>query len=152
SLLFSARLPPEVLALAAKYLRPNAVFVHVGDWQGASPLVKQRLELVSGDEVRKHLLIQRLQQLQGMAVVFTNSMAAAAEVHTLLTQQPGLSVSLLHSGLEQQQREEALQCFRYGVTRVLVATGLAGRGLDMPDVTLVINYDMPISLPDYVYR
>ncbi|KAJ9508461.1 hypothetical protein QJQ45_011993 [Haematococcus lacustris] len=146
------RLPPEVLALAAKYLRPNAVFVHVGDWQGASPLVKQRLELVSGDEVRKHLLIQRLQQLQGMAVVFTNSMAAAAEVHTLLTQQPGLSVSLLHSGLEQQQREEALQCFRYGVTRVLVATGLAGRGLDMPDVTLVINYDMPISLPDYVYR
>ncbi|GFH32171.1 DEAD/DEAH box helicase, partial [Haematococcus lacustris] len=92
SLLFSARLPPEVLALAAKYLRPNAVFIHVGNWQGASPLVKQ---LVSGDEGRNHLLIQRLQQLQGMAVVFTNSMAAAAE--------PGLSVSLLHSGLEQQQ-------------------------------------------------
>lgn len=52
----------------------------------------------------------------------------------------------------QVERDEALQCFRFGVTRVLVATGVAARGLDIPDVTHVVNIDMPAEIDEYIHR
>ena len=64
----------------------------------------------------------------------------------------GLSVGLLHMGRSQMQRDEALQCFKFGITPVLVATSLASRGLDFPDVTQVINYDMPSDMGEYARR
>jgi superfamily II DNA/RNA helicase len=64
----------------------------------------------------------------------------------------GLSVGLLHMGRSQMQRDEALQCFKFGITPVLVATSLASRGLDFPDVTQVINYDMPGDMGEYARR
>lgn len=59
------------------------------------------------------------------------------QVHGYITGTLGLSASLLHSGLTQALRDEAVQCFRFGVTPVLVATGLAARGLNIPDITQV---------------
>lgn len=75
-------------------------------------------------------------------IIFTNSLARAGAVQAHLAGQ-GASVALLHRDLTQDERDEAINCFKYGVTPLLVATGLAARGLDFPDVGHVINFDMP---------
>lgn len=87
----------------------------------------------------------------GLTLVFTNSAAAADEVCGQLNN-AGMSAGVLHYGRSQAQREEALQCFRYGVTQMLVVCGSAYRGLDLPDVALVVNYEVPLSLAEYARR
>ena len=88
---------------------------------------------------------------QGPTVVFTNTAAAADEVVAQL-EAAGVAAGALHHGRSQGQREEALQCFRFGVTQVLVACGAAYRGLDLPDVSLIVNHELPLSLAEYARR
>jgi superfamily II DNA/RNA helicase len=88
---------------------------------------------------------------QGPTVVFTNSAAAADEVVSQL-EAAGVGAGALHNVRSQNQREEALQCFQFGVTQVLVACGVAYRGLDLPDVSVVVNYEVPLSLAEYARR
>jgi superfamily II DNA/RNA helicase len=88
---------------------------------------------------------------QGPTVVFTNSATVADEVVAQL-EAAGVAAGALHHMRSQNQREEALQCFRFGVTQVLVACGVAYRGLDLPDVSLVVNYEVPLSLAEYARR
>ncbi|GLC38998.1 hypothetical protein PLESTB_001772900 [Pleodorina starrii] len=85
------------------------------------------------------------------SVVFTRNLVRAEEVARHLAGK-GVSVALLHRDLSQDQRDEALQCFRFGVTSVLVATALASRGLNFPDVAHVINYDVPESASVYMHQ
>jgi len=88
---------------------------------------------------------------EGPTLVFTNSAAAADEIVEQLVA-AGVAAGALHHTRNQAQREEALQCFKYGVTQVLVACGVAYRGLDLPDVALVVNYEVPLSLAEYSRR
>ncbi|GIL83906.1 hypothetical protein Vretimale_10909 [Volvox reticuliferus] len=87
----------------------------------------------------------------GPTVVFTRSLQRAEEVARHLAGK-GVSVALLHRDLTQDQRDEAMQCFRFGVTSVLVATALASRGLNFPDVAHVVNYDVPASASVYMHQ
>jgi len=87
----------------------------------------------------------------GLTLVFANTIPQAVKVYSSLAEL-GHSVSLLHSGLSQASRDETIQCFRYGVTPIMVATGVAARGLDVPDITHVINFDTPRDIHEYVYR
>ncbi|GIL56420.1 hypothetical protein Vafri_11775 [Volvox africanus] len=87
----------------------------------------------------------------GPALVFTRSLQRAEEVARHLAGK-GVSVALLHRDLTQDQRDEAMQCFRFGVTSVLVATALASRGLNFPDVEHVVNYDVPASASVYMHQ
>lgn len=97
-------------------------------------------------------LLRLLSQSEGSFVlVFTESHDNADEVHQLLTTH-NIAASVLHMGRSQVERDEALQCFKFGVTPVLVSCGLGSRGLDLPDVTHVINYDMPFDVNAYVRR
>ncbi|KAG2436643.1 hypothetical protein HXX76_006171 [Chlamydomonas incerta] len=135
-----------------------------------SPVVRQVVELIDGgrgadvDALKHARLLQLLSPVTnegvaagvdaaggGPAVVFTRSLQRAEEVARQLAAR-GVSVALMHRDLTQDQRDEALQCFRFGVTGVLVATGLASRGLNFPDVGHVINYDVPLSLSGYVHQ
>ncbi len=61
-------------------------------------------------------------------------------------------MSLLHGDMPQMLRDEALTCFRYGVTSVMVCTGLAARGVDIPDVSHVVNFDVPMDADEYIHR
>jgi superfamily II DNA/RNA helicase len=88
---------------------------------------------------------------QGPTVVFTNSAAAADEVVSQL-EAAGVGAGALHNVRSQNQREEALQCFKFGVTQVLVACGVAYRGVDLPDVSVAVNYEVPLSLAEYARR
>ncbi|QRW00123.1 DEAD/DEAH box helicase [Ceratobasidium sp. AG-Ba] len=150
--LFSATMPPAVERLARKYLRKPAV-ITIGEAGRAVESVEQRVEFVIGDEKKKARLLDILNNggFQAPIIVFVNQKKTADMVARDLSR-AGWSTSTLHSGKNQEQREAALQALRTGEADVLVATDLAGRGIDVQDVSLVINYQMANTIEAYVHR
>lgn len=133
--LFSATMPPAVERLARQYLRKPAT-ITIGNAGEAVDTVEQRVEFVSGEEKKKSRLIEILRSsgLTPPIIVFVNQ-KKAADMVVKYVHQAGLSATALHSDKSQQQREAALQSLRDGEVAVLVATDVAGRGIDVPDGT-----------------
>ncbi|CAE6433747.1 unnamed protein product [Rhizoctonia solani] len=150
--LFSATMPPAVERLARKYLRRPAV-ITIGEAGRAVESVEQRVEFVIGDDRKKARLLDILNNggFQPPIIVFVNQKKTADMVAKDLSR-AGWNTSTLHSGKNQEQREAALQALRTGEADVLVATDLAGRGIDVQDVSLVINYQMANTIEAYVHR
>ena len=147
--MFSATMPVSVEKLTRKYLR-NPVTVTVGDLGSAKSDIQQRLEFVTEKEKRRTLL-QVIGETEMPAIVFVNSKRQADFVGQTLDS-VGHRVIVLHSGKMQDKREEAIGSFRAGKADVLVATDVAGRGIDIPGVQHVINYDMARNIEDYTHR
>lgn len=138
--MFSATMPPQVERIARTYLRRPAV-ITIGRAGGAVDTVEQRVMMTTED--RKLGVMMDLLQ-EGFAapiIVFVNQKRQADTVGKALERSGYRSVTL-HGGKAQDTREVALNQLRTGQKDVLVATDVAGRGIDIPDVTLVINYDM----------
>jgi len=150
--LFSATMPPVVERLTKKYLRQAATVI-IGNAGEAVDTVEQRVEFVQGPDKRKTRLqeILRTIGLPPPMIVFVNEKKTADQV-VKFVQQAGRRGVTLHSGKNQEQREAALQALRDGDAEVLVATDLAGRGIDVPDVTCVINWQMASTIEKYVHR
>jgi ATP-dependent RNA helicase DDX23/PRP28 len=150
--LFSATMPPAVERLARKYLKKPAV-ITIGEAGRAVDTVEQRVEFVSGDEKKKQKLLEILNSgaFPSPIIVFVNQKKTADMVAKDL-QRAGWSAATLHSGKNQEQREASLQSLRSGESDVLVATDLAGRGIDVQDVSLVINFQMAGTIEAYVHR
>jgi ATP-dependent RNA helicase DDX23/PRP28 len=150
--LFSATMPPAVERLTRKYLRKPAT-VTIGNAGEAVDTVEQRVEFVHGEEKKKARLAEILRTI-GLAppmIVFVNQ-KSTADVVVRYVQHAGLAAVSLHSGKNQEQREASLKALRDGHVAVLVATDLAGRGIDVSDVSLVINWQMPDTIEKYVHR
>ncbi|KAF8654182.1 hypothetical protein AX16_003711 [Volvariella volvacea WC 439] len=150
--LFSATMPPAVERLARKYLKRPAV-ITIGEAGRAVDTVEQRVEFINGDEKKKQRLLEILNsgQFPSPIIVFVNQKKTADMVARDL-QRAGWSASTLHSGKNQEQREASLQALRSGEADILVATDLAGRGIDVQDVSLVINFQMASTIEAYVHR
>ncbi|CAK5264249.1 unnamed protein product [Mycena citricolor] len=150
--LFSATMPSAVERLARKYLRRPAV-ITIGEAGRAVDTVEQRVEFISGDEKKKQRMLEILNSgtYPAPIIVFVNQKKTADMVAKDLGR-ANWSASTLHSGKNQEQREAALQALRSGDADILVATDLAGRGIDVQDVSLVINYQMANSIEAYVHR
>ncbi|KAG8829952.1 mRNA splicing protein prp28 [Serendipita sp. 399] len=150
--LFSATMPPAVERLARKYLK-KAATITIGEAGRAVDTVEQRVEFVNGEEKKKQRLVDILNNggFSAPIIVFVNQKKTADMVAKDL-QRAHWSASTLHSGKSQEQREAALQQLRNGEVDVLVATDLAGRGIDVPDVSLVINFQMANTIEAYVHR
>ncbi|KAF7363361.1 hypothetical protein MSAN_00991800 [Mycena sanguinolenta] len=150
--LFSATMPPAVERLARKYLKKPAV-ITIGEAGRAVDTVEQKVEFVNGDEKKKQRLLEILNsgQYASPIIVFVNQKKTADMVAKDLSR-ANWSTTTLHSGKNQEQREAALQSLRNGDSDVLVATDLAGRGIDVQDVSLVINFQMASSIEAYVHR
>lgn len=131
--LFSATMPPAVDRLARKYLRKPAT-VTIGIAGEAVDTVEHRVEFIEGEEKRKARLIEILRTigLPPPMIVFVGQ-KRTADVVVKYVQQAGLSAISLHSDKSQAQREASLQAIRDGEVSVLVATDIAGRGIDVPD-------------------
>lgn len=149
--MFSATMPEGVRQLAASYLRCHAV-VQVGDEESSkNKRIEQRLAFVP--EAKKlRALAGELRALprDHRTIVFVNTQRNCDVVARQL-QESGFRLAVLHGGRSQPAREEALQRFRTDGVRILVATDVAGRGLDML-VTHVINHDMPQKIESYTHR
>ncbi|KAJ7489800.1 P-loop containing nucleoside triphosphate hydrolase protein [Mycena galericulata] len=150
--LFSATMPAAVERLARKYLRKPAV-ITIGEAGRAVDTVEQRVEFVSGDEKKKQKLLEILNSglYASPIIVFVNQKKTADMVAKDLAR-ANWSAATLHSGKNQEQREASLQSLRNGDCDVLVATDLAGRGIDVQDVSLVINFQMASTIEAYVHR
>jgi len=149
TLLFSATLGPEVSAFAREELH-RPVRVEVTRSGTPAERAEQRLYVVKPEE-KGALLLTLLARDEETALVFAGTKERADKVHKAL-QRAGLRCGVLHADRTQNQRNQALQAFRDGTYRCLVATDIAARGLDVEDVGHVINYDLPHAPEDYVHR
>ncbi|MFQ5889974.1 MAG: DEAD/DEAH box helicase [Gemmatimonadota bacterium] len=148
TLLFSATMPDPILALAHEMMR-EPVRVQVG-LQTSADGVREVIHPV--DYAEKHnLLLRLLERTEGQVLVFTRMKDTAAYLSGSLRSR-GQSVDDLHGDKSQGERTESLRRFREGGTRVLVATNVAARGLDIEGITHVINFDVPDDPKDYVHR
>ncbi|KAK9420985.1 putative Pre-mRNA-splicing ATP-dependent RNA helicase prp28 [Seiridium unicorne] len=152
TMMYTATMPPIVERIAKKYMRRPAI-VAIGNAGEAVDTVEQRVEFVAGEDRRKKRLREILLDggFKAPIIVFVNIKrncdAIAKEISRM-----GLSVVTLHGSKTQDQREQALNSVRAGNTEVLVATDLAGRGIDVPDVSLVVNFNMATSIEAYTHR
>ncbi|KAK1835588.1 P-loop containing nucleoside triphosphate hydrolase protein [Podospora conica] len=152
TMMYTATMPPLVEKIAKKYLRRPAI-VTIGNAGEAVDTVEQRVEFVAGEDKRKKRLQEILSsnQFKPPIIVFVNikrncDMVARDIKHM------GFSAVTLHGSKTQEQREAALLSLRNGQTDILVATDLAGRGIDVPDVSLVVNFNMAGSIESYTHR
>src|SRR4051812_24959257 len=150
TLLFSATMPPEVEALARKYLR-KPVVVQVGRRSEAANTVTHAVYPVPRE--RKSTLLAQLLKKPDMdsVLIFTRTKHGADRVVRHLEDE-GVAATAMHADKSQGERTRALEDFKSGKVRVLVATDIAQRGLDVSGISHVINYDVPQQPEDYVHR
>ncbi len=149
TLLFSATLGPDVTRFARERLRAP-VRVEVTRSGTPAERAEQRLYRVKPEE-KTPLLLALLARDEATALVFTRTKERADKVHKAL-QRAEHRCGVLHADRTQSQRKQAMDGFRKGTYRCLVATDIAARGLDVEDVGHVINYDLPHAPEDYVHR
>ncbi len=149
TLLFSATMPPDLGALARMHLK-DPVRVAVGPQAVPPPKAAQDVYLVANTE-KTPLLLAMVATNPGNVLVFARTKHRTDRVMRSLCT-AGVAAQRLHSNRTQQQRREALEGFRRGKYRVLVATDIAARGIDVADIRHVINYDLPMTVEDYVHR
>lgn len=149
TLLFSATMPREIADLAAHYLRePKRV---EADRSGtAAELVVHELIVVDFED-KQPLLKELLAEHDGSVLVFARTRHGARKLAKAVRAE-GHSAAELHADRTFSQRRTALQGFKNGEFRVLVATDIAARGIDVKEISLVINYDVPEKAEDYVHR
>ncbi|WP_242614363.1 DEAD/DEAH box helicase [Actinomadura roseirufa] len=152
TMLFSATMPGEIVALSRRYLtRPTNVRAEAHAESDATPQVVQHV--FQAHQMDKPEMLARLLQAEGrgLTMVFCQTKRACDRVAADLAQR-GFDAAAVHGDLGQSQRERALRAFRNGKIDVLVATDVAARGLDVDDVTHVVNYECPDSAETYVHR
>eukprot|EP00794_Sanderia_malayensis_P007667 gene7667-8503_t len=150
TLMFSATFPESIQTLAGNYLN-DYIFITVGRVGGASSDIVQTVLELPGAEKRTKLEELLIQSGSDRTLVFVETKRSADFLASFLSQRnfPTTSIS---SDRSQQERELALKDFRTGKAPVLIATAVAARGLDIPDVKHVINFDLPCEIDEYVHR
>ncbi len=151
TMLFSATMPPEVEALARKYLR-KPVVIQVGRRSQAVNTVTHAVYPVP--KSRKTLLLLHLLENEAAldsVLIFTRTKHGADKLLGEL-RRAGIQAETMHGDRSQSERTRALENFKSGATRVLVATDIAQRGLDIFGISHVVNYDVPTQAEDYVHR
>ncbi len=150
SLLFSATFSEEIKKLADTMLRAPQL-VEVARRNTVSETVTHRLHQVEADGKRALLARLLLSRPEEAVLVFVATKFGASRLAHFLSRQ-GISADAIHGDKSQSQRTEALAAFKEGRVRVLVATDVAARGLDIDDLPHVINFDLPHTAEDYVHR
>jgi len=152
TMMYTATMPPTVEKIAKKYLRRPAI-VTIGNAGEAVDTVEQRVEFIAGEDKRKRRLQEILNsgQFKPPIIVFVN-IKRNCEMVAKDIKSWGFSTVTLHGSKTQEQREASLAALRNGQAHILVATDLAGRGIDVPDVSLVVNFNMPSTIEAYTHR
>ncbi len=152
TMLFSATMPPEVVTLARRHLyRPTHIRAELHDEPAHVPTTDQHV--FRAHQLDKIEVLARLLQAngRGLTIVFCRTRRACDQVTSNLADR-GFAAAAVHGDLGQSQRERALRAFRAGKIDVLVATDVAARGLDVDDVTHVVNYECPEDDKAYLHR
>ncbi|CDY39973.1 BnaC06g40510D [Brassica napus] len=149
TLLFSATMPTKIQIFARSAL-VKPVTVNVGRAGAANLDVIQEVEYVK-QEAKIVYLLECLQKTSPPVLIFCENKADVDDIHEYLLLK-GVEAVAIHGGKDQEDREYAISSFKAGKKDVLVATDIASKGLDFPDIQHVINYDMPAEIENYVHR
>lgn len=152
NLFFSATMPEDITKLAATILRPNPVRVEVAPQ--STPIERIRQELYRIDKRRKGALLKELlleHSEMKKVLVFSRTKHGADKI-TRVLEKAGIKCAAIHGNKSQNRRQEALGNFKTEQIRVLVATDIAARGIDVDDVSHVFNYDLPDVPETFVHR
>lgn len=158
TLMFSATFPKAIQELASLFLN-NYIFLAVGRVGSTSENITQTILWVNEHDKRSYLLDlltsikEGNAELEGnhLTLIFVETKKGADELEDFLFRYDH-PVTSIHGDRTQKEREEALRCFRNGMCPILVATAVAARGLDIPNVKHVINFDLPSDVEEYVHR
>jgi ATP-dependent RNA helicase RhlE len=154
TLLFSATMAPEIQKLAQGLMRDPAEVRVTPQGATAEKVVQSLHYMEPGDKLEALLALLKQdgeQNAKGLNLVFSRTKHGARKLERKL-HQAGFSADSIHGNKSQNARQKALQRFRAGGTQVLVATDVAARGIDVRDITLVVNYDVPREADSYVHR
>ncbi len=149
TLLFSATMPNAIVEIASKFMRVP-VRIEVSPQGTAALGVKQELFILN-NKFKPALLEKILSENSGTVLVFTRTKHLTKKITQIISTM-GHTAAEIHSNRSLYQRKEALAGFKSGKYRVLVATDIAARGIDVSDISIVINYDLPQNPGDYVHR
>ncbi|MGZ5862133.1 MAG: DEAD/DEAH box helicase [Methyloceanibacter sp.] len=152
TLFFSATMPPEIKRLVDTFLhQPERV--EIAPQSTAASTIVQRLKKVPDDAAGKREALRALMRESNVknAIIFCNRKKDVGILHRSLLRH-GFNVGALHGDMDQHQRTATLDSFRNGTIAFLAASDVAARGLDVPDVSHIFNYDVPIHPEDYIHR
>ena len=149
TMLFSATMPEEVMRFADA-LAPNTVFVQVGSRRGPAENITHEGRILPSRE-KINYLARHLRRITGPTIVFVNTKIGCDRLARQLRNM-GLYAVAVHADRSQEDRTAAIEGFRAGRTKVLVATDVAARGLDIDAVELIVNFEVPRGLDTYVHR
>jgi ATP-dependent RNA helicase RhlE len=150
SLMFSATFSEEIKKLAANFLR-DPLLIEVARRNSTADTVRQDLVHVHESEKYRALLALLAEPALSAVLVFVNTKIGARRLAHQL-QRDGINADAIHGDKTQDERMKALEAFKGGTVRVLVATDVAARGLDITELPAVINYDVPFAPEDYIHR
>jgi ATP-dependent RNA helicase DDX23/PRP28 len=150
TVMFSATMPPQVERLAQKYLR-KPVTVIIGNAGKAVDTVQQIVEFIGDENRKKNRLMELMEEYAPPIIVFFNQ-KRAVDIYAKLFAKDGFHTVALHGGKTQEAREASIDKLRKGEADILLATNVAGRGLDVPNVSLVVNFDMSKNIEEYTHR
>src|SRR5690606_8779318 len=151
SLMFSATFSPEIRKLARSFLNEPQL-IEVARRNALADNVEQTVYRVDGDEAKRAAVASLIRdRALEQVIVFSNTKIGAGRLARQL-QKEGLKAEAIHGDKSQQERLQTLEAFKQGEIKVLVATDVAARGLDIVELPAVINFDLPHSPEDYVHR
>ena len=150
SMMFSATFPANIQRLAGDFMR-EYIFLTVGRVGSASKDVTQTVEYVEDRDKLETLMRFLLTVEEGLILIFVETKRSCDYLEDVLCSK-GFPACSIHGDKSQREREDSLRSFKRGNTPVMCATDVASRGLDIPNVTQVVNYDLPNTIDDYVHR
>src|SRR5208282_5383425 len=152
TLFFSATMPPEITRLTEAFLH-NPVRVEVARAATTAALIRQAMVATHGHAEKRDTLRNLIRTAENFknAIIFCNRKRDVAILHRSL-EKHGFSAGALHGDMDQMARMASLDAFKNGAVALLVCSDVAARGLDIPDVSHVFNFDVPTHSEDYVHR
>jgi len=150
TLMFSATFPDEIQRMAESFM-VDYLFLAIGRVGAASELITQIVENVRPFE-KDQRLVEILNEKEGKKLVFVSTKRKADELEWTLSNEFDITTDAIHGDRSQGEREEALNNFRTGKSMVLIGTDVCARGIDIPKIEYVIQYDLPTNIDDYVHR
>lgn len=152
TMMYSATFPRPIQILAKRYMKKASTLLTVGRVGSTTKSITQRLTWVEEEEKKDMLLrLLYLQEQTDLVLIFVETKREADALYTFLEKQ-NIPCQTIHGDRKQWERENALNAFKSGEVPILVATDVASRGLDIPNVAHVIQYDMPQGMEDYTHR
>lgn len=149
TLMFSATMPQGIVKASRKYLN-EPKHISIGSATQPSEQIKhESMQVHSGDKFDQ--LLSQLEQREGSIIIFVKTKIGAQELADRLKEE-NHSAEAIHGDLKQRRREQVIRAFRGQKNRIMVATDVAARGIDIPHIRHVINYDLPQCPEDYIHR